>query len=86
MEHTNTGEGGNRTIHRSHVSLTPEERAEIKVFQRADRRPSLDNAIVALALLGLEYWRTKARPKGQQLAPPLIQPAGNNDNEERGAG
>ena len=51
------------------VELTDAERAAFAEFQKADRRNSLSNAIIAAGLIGLDAWRNKGRPKAHHLAP-----------------
>jgi hypothetical protein len=57
------------TDKRLSLIVGPEERALFAEFQAADKRRSLADAIVALALLGYAAWKTNARPAGQVLVP-----------------
>ena len=45
------------------------ESAAFEEFRAADRRGSIPEAIVVLALLGLDAWRKKDRPKAHSLVP-----------------
>lgn len=49
------------------VPFAGHELTAIGEFADADLRPDTANAVRALTFLGLEYWRTRGRPKAQHL-------------------
>jgi hypothetical protein len=57
------------TTSRIQIEVTAAEKAALEDFRVADRRSTLSNAIVAAALLGLDAWRQRGRPKEHRLAP-----------------
>ena len=54
---------------RTQVELTLAESEAIEDFRKADRRQTTANAIIALALIGLDSWRKNGRPQAQRLTP-----------------